>query len=195
MRFFENIRIGKRLGIGFAIFIVIIALLALLGFKIIDDVDRKAGHIVEAALEKTILANTVMGAIYNAYNSMGVIAFATDAAVIEAEKENLGGMRQTYGEALAKLAADTSFTLSCGHTFVIFMKDGFPINVLNAVKGCQEVCRIFCATANPLEVVVAETTGGRGIMGVIDGARPTGIEKDEDKRARKEMLRKFGYKL
>ncbi len=103
MRFFENIRIGKRLGIGFAIFIVIIALLALLGFKIIDDVDRKAGHIVEAALEKTILANTVMGAIYNAYNSMGVIAFATDAAVIEAEKENLGGMRQTYGEALAKL--------------------------------------------------------------------------------------------
>ncbi|NLT22412.1 MAG: methyl-accepting chemotaxis protein [Syntrophorhabdus sp.] len=103
MRFFENIRIGRRLGIGFAIFIIIIALMALLGFKIIDDVDRKTGNAVEAAFEKTILANTVMGAIYDANNSMGVIAFATDAAVIEAEKENLGRMRQTYGEALAKL--------------------------------------------------------------------------------------------
>jgi methyl-accepting chemotaxis protein len=103
MRFFENIRIGRRLGTGFAIFIIIIALMALLGFKIIDDVDRKAGHIVEAAFEKTILANTVMGAIYDANNAMGVIAFSTDAAVIEGEKENLGKMRQTYGKALAKL--------------------------------------------------------------------------------------------
>lgn len=98
-------------------------------------------------------------------------------------------------EDLAKLAAETSLTLSCGHTFVIFMKDGFPINVLNAVKACQEVCQIFCATANPLDIVVAETARGCGIMGVIDGARPAGIEKDDDKKARKEMLRKFGYKL
>ena len=98
-------------------------------------------------------------------------------------------------EALAKLAADTSFGLACGHTFVIFMRDGFPINVLNAVKACQEVCRVFCATANPVEIVVAETDRGRGIMGVIDGSRPAGIEKEEDKKARKEMLRKFGYKL
>jgi len=98
-------------------------------------------------------------------------------------------------EALAKLAADTSFRLSCGHTFVIFMKDGFPINVLNAVKVCQEVCLIFCATANPLDVIIAETDQGRGIMGVIDGSKPAGIETDEDKKARKEMLRKFGYKL
>lgn len=103
MRFFENIRIGKRLSIGFSIFIVIIVLMALLGFKIIYDVDRKAGHIVETAFEKTILANAVMGAIYNAYNSMGVIAFTADAAVVEAEKQNLAGMRKTYGEALAKL--------------------------------------------------------------------------------------------
>jgi adenosine/AMP kinase len=75
------------------------------------------------------------------------------------------------------------------------MKDGFPINVLNAVKACQEVCQIFCATANPLDVVVAEADQGRGIMGVIDGSRPAGIEKDEDKKDRKEMLRRFGYKL
>jgi uncharacterized protein len=98
-------------------------------------------------------------------------------------------------EFLAKRAADTSFDLACGHTFVIFMRDGFPINVLNAVKACQEVCQVFCATANPVEVVVAETGQGRGIMGVIDGSRPLGIEKDEDKKARKELLRKFGYKL
>ncbi|MCK9226221.1 MAG: adenosine-specific kinase [Syntrophorhabdaceae bacterium] len=98
-------------------------------------------------------------------------------------------------ESLAKLAAETSFNLACGHTFVIFMRDGFPINVLNAVKACQEVCQIYCATANTLEVVVAETVSGRGVMGVIDGARPAGIEKDDDKKARKDMLRKFGYKL
>ena len=96
---------------------------------------------------------------------------------------------------LANLAADTSFKISCGHTFVIFMKDGFPINVLNAVKACQEVCQVFCATANPVELIVAETALGQGIMGVIDGSKPAGIEGEEDKRARKEMLRKFGYKL
>lgn len=98
-------------------------------------------------------------------------------------------------ERLAKLAAETSFNLGCGHTFVAFLQDGFPINVLNAVKACQEVCHIICATANSLELVIAETGQGRGIMGVIDGSRPLGIEKDEDKKARKELLRKFGYKL
>lgn len=98
-------------------------------------------------------------------------------------------------EALMKIAEDTSFNLSCGHTFVIFLKDGFPINVLNAVKVCQEVCHIICATANPLQVVVAETDQGRGIMGVIDGSRPKGIEGENDRKDRKEMLRKFRYKL
>lgn len=96
---------------------------------------------------------------------------------------------------LMKLAAEMSFKLSCGHTFVIYLKDGFPINVLNAVKACQEVCQVFCATANPLDVVVAETTQGRGVLGVIDGSKPVGIEKDEDKTARKELIRQFGYKL
>ena len=98
-------------------------------------------------------------------------------------------------EALMKLASETSFSLSCGHTFVIFLKDGFPINVLNAIKACQEVCHIICATANLLEVIVAETEQGRGVMGVIDGSKPKGIEQAEDKNARKELLRKFGYKL
>ena len=98
-------------------------------------------------------------------------------------------------EALMKLAYETSSALSCGHTFVIFMKDGFPINVLNAVKMCQEVCHVICATANPLEVIIAVGEEGNGILGVIDGARPKGVEKEEDKIARKELLRKFGYKL
>ena len=98
-------------------------------------------------------------------------------------------------EALTKQAYETSLALSCGHTFVIFLKDGFPINVLNAIKTCQEVCHVVCATANPLEVIVAVGEEGNGILGVIDGSRPKGIEKAEDKAARKELLRKFGYKL
>jgi len=98
-------------------------------------------------------------------------------------------------EELMKLAAKTSFDLACGHTFVIFLKDGFPINVLNAIKACQEVCNIICATANPLEVIIAESGQGRGIMGVIDGSSPEGIEEEKDKKDRKALLRKFGYKL
>jgi uncharacterized protein len=98
-------------------------------------------------------------------------------------------------ESLTKLACETSMALSAGHTFVIFLKDGFPINVLNAVKACQEVCHVVCATANPLEVIVAEGRDGNGILGVIDGARPAGVENGEDKKSRKEMLRRFGYKL
>jgi hypothetical protein len=94
-----------------------------------------------------------------------------------------------------KLASETSFSLGCGHTFVVFLKDGFPINVLNAIKVCQEVCHIICATANPLQIIVAEAGQGGGILGVIDGSRPKGIEKEEDKEARKELLRRFGYKL
>jgi hypothetical protein len=74
------------------------------------------------------------------------------------------------------------------------MKDAFPINVLNAIKNCQEVCSIFCATANPVEVVIAETGLGRGVMGVIDGSVPKGTEKEKDIRDRKALLRKFGYK-
>lgn len=96
---------------------------------------------------------------------------------------------------LEKKAVDTAMALSCGHVFVIFLKDGFPINVLNAIKGCQEVCRIFCATANPLEVLVASSDQGNGVMGVIDGSRPVGIEDDEGKRWRMELLQKFKYKL
>lgn len=82
-----------------------------------------------------------------------------------------------------------------GHIFCILLKNAYPINVLNAIKNCPEVCSIYCATANPLEVVVAETEQGRGVLGVIDGFSPKGVEDDSDKAHRKQFLRKIGYKL
>jgi adenosine/AMP kinase len=98
-------------------------------------------------------------------------------------------------EQLEKKAIDVALALSCGHVFVVFLKDGFPINVLNAIKNCQEVCRIFCATANPLEVIVASSEQGNGVMGVIDGSRPKGVEDAQGKEWRIDLLRKFKYKL
>lgn len=84
--------------------------------------------------------------------------------------------------------------ISCGHSFIIFLKSGFPINVLDRVKSVSEVCNVYAATANPLQVIIAETDKGRGILGAIDGQPPLGIEKEEDKQWRKELLRKIGYK-
>ena len=95
---------------------------------------------------------------------------------------------------LIELAKKNAYNLSAGHSFIIFMKDLFPINVLNSIKNVTEVCRIFCATANPVEVIIAETELGRGILGVIDGFASKGIETENDVQARKELLRKIGYK-
>jgi len=97
-------------------------------------------------------------------------------------------------EDLIKRAADAAYHVACGHSFFIFIKDAFPVNVLNRVKNVGEVCRIFCATANPLEVLVVETDLGRGVVGVIDGQPPLGIETAEDKKERTEFLRTIGYK-
>ena len=85
--------------------------------------------------------------------------------------------------------------LGAGHVFCILLKNVFPINVLNQIKNCPEVCRIFCATANPVEVIVAKTSQGSGVLGVIDGFSPKGVETAEDRAHRKEFLRKIGYKL
>lgn len=95
---------------------------------------------------------------------------------------------------LTELARKNAYNLSAGHSFIVFMKDIFPINVLNAIKNVREVCRIFCATANPVEVIVAESEQGRGILGVIDGFPSKGIETEEDIKVRKELLRNIGYK-
>jgi adenosine/AMP kinase len=96
---------------------------------------------------------------------------------------------------LMDAAKKNSIELGCGHTFVVLLKGAFPINVLNAIKGIQEVCNIFCATANPLEAVVAETDLGRGIIGVIDGFPPKGVEDASKVEERRQLLRRFGYKL
>ena len=95
---------------------------------------------------------------------------------------------------LIELAKKNAFKLGCGHCFILFLKDGYPINVLNALKMVPEVCHIFCATANPCEVIVAHSQQGNGIMGVIDGYPPKGVESEKDKLERQELLQKFGYK-
>lgn len=98
-------------------------------------------------------------------------------------------------EELEKLAAEKALELGCGHCFLILMRDAYPINVLNAVKRVPEVCSIYCATSNPVEVIVSETEQGRGILGVIDGFKSKGIEGPKDIEDRKAFLRKIGYKL
>ncbi len=98
--------------------------------------------------------------------------------------------------AMTELAQKNAQALGAGHTFIVFLGEGYyPVNVLNALKLVPEVCRIFCATANPTEVILAETEQGRGILGVVDGLRPQGIEGDADIQWRKDLLRQIGYKL
>lgn len=97
-------------------------------------------------------------------------------------------------EELRKIAEDNCLELACGHCFILVLRQGYPINVLNGIKLVSEVCNIYCATANPVEVIIAQTGQGRGILGVIDGASPKGLEKEPDIHWRKDLLRKFGYK-
>jgi len=98
-------------------------------------------------------------------------------------------------DELQKIASKNASNIAAGHSFIILMKDAYPLNVLNAIKNIPEVCSIYCATANDVEVVIAESEQGRGILGVIDGLKSKGVEKPEDVKKRKEFLRKIGYKL
>ena len=97
-------------------------------------------------------------------------------------------------EALAESAAKAAYEIGAGHCFLIFLREAYPINVLTAIKGVSEVCSIFCATANPVEVLVAETDRGRGIVGVVDGSKPKGIEDEGQREERRAFLRRIGYK-
>ncbi len=97
-------------------------------------------------------------------------------------------------EALEQLAVRNAEAIGAGHSFLVFLKDAFPINVMGAVKRVPEICHIFCATANPVQVVIAESEQGRGILGVIDGVAPKGIEDDQGIQQRKDFLRRIGYK-
>jgi adenosine/AMP kinase len=103
--------------------------------------------------------------------------------------------RSGNDDELVGLAVGAAQAIGAGHVFVVVIREGFPISVLNAIKAVPEVCRIYCATANPLEVVVGTTGQGRGVLGVIDGSPPLGVETDDDVVERKELLRRFGYKL
>ena len=97
-------------------------------------------------------------------------------------------------DELKRLAAENAMRIGAGHSFVLIMRDSYPINVLTRIRDVQEVCTIYCATANPLDVLIVDNGRGRGIIGVIDGDRPKGIEGEKDVADRKELLRKFGYK-
>jgi len=98
-------------------------------------------------------------------------------------------------EELRSLAAKKAFEIGCGHSFLIYLKNGYPLNVLDKIKKVPEVCTVYAATANPLEVIIAETAQGRGIIGVVDGLKIKGIETDADIKERRQFLRKIGYKL
>ena len=95
---------------------------------------------------------------------------------------------------LVELATSNARAIGAGHSFVVFVREGFPVNVLNAIKAVSEVCTVYCATANPVEVIVAETELGRGVLGVIDGYKPKGVEGEQDAAWRRDLLRKIGYK-
>jgi hypothetical protein len=95
---------------------------------------------------------------------------------------------------LRKKAAEVALAIGCGHSFIVFLKGAYPINVLTQLKAVPEVCDIYAATANPLEVIIAETDQGRGILGIVDGAKPKGVEDEAEIKRRKEFLREIGYK-
>jgi adenosine/AMP kinase len=127
-----------------------------------------------------IMVTSVPGAAFGlAFNE------ASGACLVRAEGND---------EGLRAAAIDTALALGAGHAFVLYLRNAYPINVLNRIKDCPEVCRIFCATANPLQAVVAESEQGRGIMGVIDGLPPKGVEREADREWRVGFLRKIGYK-
>src|SRR5262249_60622843 len=121
------------------------------------------------------------------------LGFASGLGCRESSSPDLVGWSGTEDE-LSALARETMRALGAGHAFLILLRNAFPINVLPAVRAVQEVCGIYCATANPVQVIVAETGQGRGILGVIDGFHTQGIETDEDIATRKALLRRFGYK-
>jgi len=116
------------------------------------------------------------------------IAFceASGACLIRAEGND---------DEMKKAAIRNAQAVNAGHSFVIVLLDAYPINVLNAIKNCPEICSIYCATANPIEVIIAESAQGRGILGVIDGSAPKGVEGPSDIHWRKDLIRKIGYKI
>ena len=148
-----------------------------------DDVNMILGH---SHFIKTVedLYETMVSSIPSARFGLAFCEASGDCLIrIEGNDEECRAM-----------AGKNALLLGAGHSFIIFMRDCYPINVLNAVKNVEEVCTIYCATANPVEVIIAESDLGRGILGVIDGASPVSIEQPGDVKNRTGLLRQFGYK-
>lgn len=130
--------------------------------------------------------------IYEAIiSTSGAVEFGI--AFCEASQERLV-RSDGNSEEMITLAEQAALEIACGHSFIIYLRQGFPINFLPQIKNVPEVCRIFCATANPVEIIVAETGQGRAVLGIVDGASPVGIENIGDKKARQKFLRDIGYK-
>jgi len=158
--------------------------LKLVKIKKADDVNLILGqsHFIKTVEDLyEVLLNSVPGIKFG-------LAFVESSGACKVRSEG-------NDSELKKSAQDNALEIGAGHCFIILIKNAFPINVLNAIKGVSEVCGIYCASANPVEVIIAETEMGRGILGVIDGAKPKGLESGEDITWRKEFLRKIGYKL
>ena len=148
-----------------------------------DDVNVILGqsHFIKTVED---IAEAVVGAVPGAKFGLAFCESSGECLVrVEGNDEELRG-----------LAVKNALAIGAGHSFILFLRNCFPINVLNAIKDLQEVCTIYCATANPAEVIIAESSGGRGILGVIDGVSPKGVEGPEGVAWRIGLLRKFGYK-
>lgn len=151
--------------------------------KIPDGANTIVGqsHFIKTAEDLyEVIVNTVPGAKF-------AIAFneASGPCLVRVEAND---------DALRAATVENAQAIGAGHVFVILLREAYPINVLGRIKDCFEVCSIFCATANPVEVIVAQSEQGRGVLGVIDGSSPKGVEGPEDAKQRKEFLRKIGYK-
>jgi adenosine/AMP kinase len=153
------------------------------------------------AIEKPEDANIILGqshfikTVEDLYEAMVQVGGGIRFGIAFLEASGASLVRSTGNdERLVEVAKENALALGTGHAFIVVMENGFPINVLNNIKAVPEVCSIYCATANPVEVVVAKTSQGRGIMGVIDGNPPVGVEGPQDVQWRHSFLRKIGYK-
>jgi adenosine/AMP kinase len=158
--------------------------------------------LVTVKVEKPEATNFVLGqahfikTVEDLHEAIVTVAPAMRFGVAFCESSGPALVRRSGNDqALVELAARNAVAVGAGHCFFVFMENGFPVNVLNAIKAVPEVCSIFCATANPAEIVVAESDSGRAILGVIDGCSPKGVEGEADVAARMQFLRQIGYKL
>lgn len=167
------------------------------GIKIMGDIEIKTIKIEKPDDMNFILGQThFIKSIEDLYEAMVNSVPGAKFGIAFCEASGASKIRSEGNDpGLKTLAEKNAKNIGAGHSFIIFMKECFPLNVLNSIKNIPEVCSVYCATANPTEVVIAKSTNGNGILGVIDGSSPKGVENDEEKTWRKDFLRKINYKL